>query len=328
MLSLKDPELLQTEMYVDGTWRPAASGDTFDVLDPASGETIAQVADGGEADARAAVEAARQAFPAWAALTAAKRAGILMKWYDLMIDHADDLAAILTAEQGKPIAEAKGEVLFGSQFVSWFAEEGKRAYGQVIPSPISGSRIVVLKQPVGVAAAVTPWNFPNAMITRKAAPALAAGCTFIVKPAEDTPLSASALAELAARAGFPPGVFNVVPTSKPASVGNVLTTHPDVSKFSFTGSTAVGKVLLGQAATTVKNVSMELGGNAPFLVFDDADIVAAVEGAIAAKYRNTGQTCICVNRFIAQRSVVDEFTEKLVAASSKLKVGPGADAET
>lgn len=307
---------------------PASGGGTFAVLNPATGDTIAEVADGGADDAEAAVKSAHDAFGEWSSMTANKRARILMTWHDLMIENSEDLAAIMTAEQGKPIAEARGEVVYGAQFVSWFAEEGKRAYGQVIPSPISGNRIVVLKQPVGVAAAITPWNFPNAMITRKAAPALAAGCTFIVKPAEDTPLSALALAELATRAGIPAGVFNVVPTSNAASVGSVLTTHPDVAKFSFTGSTKVGKILLAQAASTVKNVSMELGGNAPFLVFDDADIDAAVKGAIAAKYRNTGQTCICVNRFIAQRSIVDEFTEKLVAASAGLKVGPGSETDS
>jgi succinate-semialdehyde dehydrogenase/glutarate-semialdehyde dehydrogenase len=249
-----------------------------------------------------------------------------MRWHDLMLENDEDLASIMTAECGKPIAEALGEVRYGAQCVSWFAEEGKRAYGQVIPSPFPTARLVVLKQPVGVAAAVTPWNFPNAMITRKAAPALAAGCTFIVKPAEDTPLSALALAELAERAGIPAGVFNVVPTSRPASVGTVLTTHPDVGKFSFTGSTEVGKMLLAQTASTVKKVSMELGGNAPFIVFDDADIDAAVEGAIAAKYRNTGQTCICANRFYAQSGVAEEFTAKLAEAAKALVIGPGSDA--
>lgn len=324
-MNLNDPTLLKTQAYIDGQWTDSASGETFAVFNPATGETIAEVSDGIGDDAIAAVEAAKAAFPEWAALTASKRSRILMRWHDLMIENADDLAAIMTAEQGKIVAEAKGEVVYGAQFVSWFAEECKRAYGQVIPSPISGSRIVVLKQPVGVAAAITPWNFPNAMITRKAAPALAAGCTFVVKPAAETPLSALALAELATRAGIPNGVFSVVPTSRSANVGQVLTTHEDVSKFSFTGSTGVGKVLLAQASSTVKNVSMELGGNAPFLVFDDADVDAAVKGAIAAKYRNTGQTCICANRFIVQRGVVDEFTTKLSEASSTLKVGNGAD---
>jgi succinate-semialdehyde dehydrogenase/glutarate-semialdehyde dehydrogenase len=306
-------------------WTDAADGSTFDVSDPASGETVASVADSGAEEATAAVISAKEAFPAWAALTAHKRARILMRWHDLMLENAEDLASIMTAEGGKPIAEAIGEVRYGAQFVSWFAEEGKRAYGQVIPSPFPTARLVVLKQPIGVAAAVTPWNFPNAMITRKAAPALAAGCTFIIKPAEDTPLSALALAELAERAGIPPGVFNVVPTSHPAAVGTVLTTHPDVGKFSFTGSTAVGKMLLAQTASTVKRVSMELGGNAPFIVFDDADIDAAVDGAIAAKYRNTGQTCICANRFYAQSGIAEEFTSKLARATQALVVGPGTD---
>ena len=325
MIEIADRTLMRTDAHIGGRWVGAADGSTFDVTDPASGELVASVADCGEEEATAAVESAKAAFPAWAAETAHKRARILMRWHDLMLENAEDLASIMTAEGGKPIAEALGEVKYGAQFVSWFAEEGKRAYGQVIPSPFPTARLVVLKQPIGVAAAVTPWNFPNAMITRKAAPALAAGCTFIVKPAEDTPLSALALAELAERAGIPAGVFNVVPTSVPAGVGTVLTTHPDVGKFSFTGSTAVGKKLLAQTASTVKRVSMELGGNAPFIVFEDADIDAAVDGAIAAKYRNTGQTCICANRFYAQSGVVEEFTAKLASATQELVVGPGFD---
>lgn len=325
MRELADGTLIRTQAYIGGEWVDGPQGATFDVTDPASGELIASVADAREEEAKAAVAAARSAFPEWAARTAHDRAQIMMRWHDLMLENAEDLASIMTAEGGKPIAEALGEVRYGAQFVSWFAEEGKRAYGQVIPSPFPTARIVVLKQPVGVAAAVTPWNFPNAMITRKAAPALAAGCTFIVKPAEDTPLSALALADLAERVGIPPGVFNVVPTSVPSAVGTVLTTHPDVAKFSFTGSTAVGKMLLAQTASTVKKVSMELGGNAPFIVFDDADIDAAVEGAIVAKYRNSGQTCICANRFYAQSAIADEFTAKLAAAAGALVVGPGSD---
>jgi succinate-semialdehyde dehydrogenase/glutarate-semialdehyde dehydrogenase len=325
MNNISDRTLMRTQAYIGGRWADAADGATFDVRDPASGDVVASVADAGAEDATAAVVSAKEAFPGWAAQTAHKRARILMRWHDLMLENAKDLASIMTAEGGKPIAEAIGEVRYGAQFVSWFAEEGKRAYGQVIPSPFPTARLVVLKQPVGVAAAVTPWNFPNAMITRKAAPALAAGCTFIVKPAEDTPLSALALAELAERAGIPAGVFNVIPTSTPAAVGTVLTTHPDVAKFSFTGSTAVGKKLLAQTASTVKKVSMELGGNAPFIVFDDADVDAAVDGAMVAKYRNTGQTCICANRFYAQSGVVDEFTTKLARASRALVVGPGFD---
>ena len=307
MKEISDQRLVRTQAYIGGAWREAAGGSTFEVLDPASGAVVTSVADAGEEEARAAVAAASDAFPSWAAETAHARASILMRWRDLMLENEADLAAIMTAECGKPIAESLGEVRYGAEFVSWFAEEGKRAYGQVIPSPFPTTRLVVLKQPVGVAAAVTPWNFPIAMITRKAAPALAAGCTFIVKPAEDTPLSALAIAELAERAGFPRGVFNVVPTSNPAAVGTVLTTHPEVAKFSFTGSTAVGKILLAQTASTVKKVSMELGGNAPFIVFDDADVDAAVQGALAAKYRNTGQTCFCANRFYSQSGVVEEF---------------------
>jgi succinate-semialdehyde dehydrogenase/glutarate-semialdehyde dehydrogenase len=325
MNEMSDQSLIRTQAYIAGRWRDTADESTFEVRDPASSEVITSVADAGEDEALAAVAAAKAAFPAWARETAHDRASILMRWHDLMLENADDLASIMTAECGKPIAEALGEVRYGAQFVSWFAEEGKRAYGQVIPSPFPTARLVVLKQPAGVAAAVTPWNFPNAMITRKAAPALAAGCTFIVKPAEDTPLSALALAELADRAGIPPGVFNVVPTSVPASVGTVLTTHPDVAKFSFTGSTAVGKKLLAQTASTVKKVSMELGGNAPFIIFDDADLDSAVEGAIAAKYRNAGQTCICANRFYAQSGIAEEFTSKLAVATGALKVGPGTD---
>jgi succinate-semialdehyde dehydrogenase/glutarate-semialdehyde dehydrogenase len=326
MKEISDQRLVRTQAYIGGAWREASDGSTFEVLDPASGAVVTAVADSGEAEAMAAVAAATDAFPAWAAETAHGRAGVLMRWRDLMLENEEDLAAIMTAECGKPIAESLGEVRYGAEFVSWFAEEGKRAYGQVIPSPFPTTRLIVLKQPVGVAAAVTPWNFPIAMITRKAAPALAAGCTFIVKPAEDTPLSALAIAELAERAGFPRGVFNVVPTSNPAAVGTVLTTHPQVAKFSFTGSTAVGKRLLAQTASTVKKVSMELGGNAPFIVFDDADVDAAVEGAIAAKYRNTGQTCICANRFYAQSGVADEFTDKLATATAGLVAGPGIEA--
>lgn len=325
MNEISDQLLVRTQAYIGGAWRETADESTFEVRDPATGDVITTVADSGEDEARAAVAAAKTAFPAWAAETPHTRASVLMRWHDLMLENEEDLASIMTAEGGKPIGEALGEVRYGAQFVSWFAEEGKRTYGQVIPSPFPTARLVVLKQPVGVAAAVTPWNFPIAMITRKAAPALAAGCTFIIKPAEDTPLSALALAELADRAGIPPGVFNVVPTSAPAAVGTVLTTHPDVGKFSFTGSTAVGKRLLAQAASTVKKVSMELGGNAPFIVFDDADVDAAVKGAITAKYRNTGQTCICANRFYAQSGIAEEFTSKLAAATSALTVGPGVD---
>ncbi|MCB1246520.1 MAG: NAD-dependent succinate-semialdehyde dehydrogenase [Acidimicrobiia bacterium] len=324
MPKLTDPTLLASDAFIDGRWRESSTGTRFSVTDPASGEAVAAVADCSADDAKTAVAAAAAAAPGWGELTAHDRADHLMRWHDLMVEHADDLAAIMTAEQGKPLAEARGEIMYGAGFVSWFAEEGKRAYGQVIPSPWDGARIVVLKQPVGVAAAVTPWNFPNAMITRKAAPALAAGCPFIVKPAAETPLSALALGVLAERAGIPAGVFNVVPTSSAAAVGGVLTGDERIAKFSFTGSTEIGKILLGQTATTVKNVSMELGGNAPFLVFDDADVDAAVVGAVAAKYRNNGQTCVCANRFLVQRGIQPAFTAKLAEASAALSVGPGS----
>lgn len=328
MVALSNESILATRSFIGGEWREARSGNTFEVYDPATGEVVAEAADCDVSDALDAVAAAADAFSDWSTLTAQKRSALLVKWHDLILENSDDLARLMTAEQGKAISEARGEVVYGAQFISWFAEEGKRAYGQTIPSPVAQSRIVVVKQPIGVAAAITPWNFPNAMITRKAAAALAAGCTFVVKPAEDTPLSALALGVLAAEAGIPNGVFNVVPTSNPAAVGEVLTTDERIAKFSFTGSTQVGKLLLAQAASTVKNVSMELGGNAPFLVFEDADIDAAVDGAMAAKYRNTGQTCICANRFLVHEDVAVEFTEKLAAASASLVVGPGSDPAT
>lgn len=320
---LADPTLLKTAAYVGGAWRSASSGATYEVRDPATGEVITEVPAMGADDAREAVDAAARAFPAWASLTAAERGRYLKRWHDLMVEHAEDLGLLMTREQGKPVPEARGEVLYGASFVEWFAEEGRRAYGEVIPQHQADKRLLVLRQPVGAAAAITPWNFPNAMITRKAAPALAAGCTFIVKPAGETPLSALALAELAERAGIPPGVFNVVTTNRSADVGEVLTTDTRVRKFSFTGSTEVGKRLLAQCASTVKKVSMELGGNAPFIVFDDADVAAAVEGAIVAKYRNGGQTCVCANRIYAQDSVYDAFVERLGAATERLEVGPG-----
>ncbi len=322
-MDLKEPSLLRPDAYIDGAWRPAAAGKRFSVTNPASGETVAEVADCGSADATDAVTAAHKALPDWRGRTAKDRAAILRRWFDLMMDHQDDLAAIMTAEQGKPLREAKGEIAYGGSFIEWFAEEGKRAYGDVIPHHQNGKRIVVLKQPVGVVGAVTPWNFPNAMIARKAGPALAAGCTFVVKPAQQTPLSALAMAELAARAGVPKGVFNVVPTSEARPVGDVLTGHQDVRKFTFTGSTEIGKRLMAQCAESVKNVSLELGGNAPFIVFDDADIDAAVAGAMASKYRNTGQTCVCANRLFIQDGVYDTFAEKLTEAVRGLKVGNG-----
>ena len=324
---LRDPALFRQQCYVGGEWVDADSGATFDVIDPANGQTIGTVPSFGVAETRRAVEAANAAYPAWRALTGKERASVLRRWYELMLEHQEDLAIIMTAEQGKPMAESRGEIVFGSSFIEWFAEEAKRAYGDVIPTHLADRRIVVTKEPVGVVASITPWNFPNAMITRKAGPALAAGCTVVARPASSTPLSALALGELATRAGIPAGVFNVV-TGPSSSVGGELTSNPIVRKLSFTGSTAVGKILLEQCAGTVKKVSMELGGNSPFIVFDDADVDAAVEGAMASKYRNTGQTCVCANRFLVQEGVHDEFARKLAEAAGNLRVGPGLSGET
>ena len=323
---LSDASLFREQCYVGGDWMDAESGATFDVTDPATGSPIGSVPAFGAAETRQAIEAANDAYPAWRALTAKERANILRRWYDLMLEHREDLAIIMTAEQGKPLAESRGEILYGASFIEWFAEEGKRAYGDVIPTTLPDRRIVVTREPVGVVACITPWNFPNAMITRKAGPALAAGCTVVARPASATPLSALALGELATRAGIPGGVFNVI-TGPSRATGGELTANPIVRKLSFTGSTEVGKLLLAQCAATVKKVSMELGGNAPFIVFDDADVDAAVEGAIASKYRNTGQTCVCANRFLVQAGVYDEFAAKLAAASSALRVGPGFSGE-
>ena len=297
------------------------------MVNPADGQVIGTVPAFSAAETRAAIEAANRAFPAWRAKTAKERAQILRKWYDLMMANQEDLAIIMTAEQGKPMAESRGEIGYGGSFIEWFAEEGKPAYGDVIPPHLSDRRIVVTKEPVGVVAMITPWNFPNAMITRKAGPALAAGCTVVARPATATPFSALALCELGERAGIPPGVFNVI-TGPSGDVGGELTANPIVRKLSFTGSTEVGKILLEQCAHTVKKVSMELGGNAPFIVFDDADMDSAVIGAIASKYRNTGQTCVCANRFLVQSGVYDTFAERLAEASSKLVVGPGLEGET
>jgi succinate-semialdehyde dehydrogenase / glutarate-semialdehyde dehydrogenase len=312
MLKLSDSELLKSDAFIDGAWVPADSGKRFAVRNPATDEVIAEVADVAEAETRRAIEAAARALPAWRKKTAKERAVVLRKWFELM-----------TAEQGKPLAETRGEVSYGASFIEWFAEEGKRIYGDVIPTNQSGRRILVLKEPIGVVAAVTPWNFPNAMITRKCAPALAAGCTFVIKPAEDTPLSALALAELAKRAGIPAGVFNVLPSDQAAKVGGELTQNPLVRKFSFTGSTEIGKLLMRQCASTVKKVSLELGGNAPFIVFDDADLDAAVDGAMLSKYRNMGQTCVCANRILVQDKIYDAFAEKLAAKVRVMKVGDG-----
>jgi succinate-semialdehyde dehydrogenase/glutarate-semialdehyde dehydrogenase len=320
---LKDPALLKTCAYIGGAWTDAG-GRFFAVTNPATGRILAEVADCGEVEARAAIAAAAGAFPAWRKKTAKERAQILRRWFELIMANQEDLAQLMTAEQGKPLAESRGEVAYGASFIEWFAEEGKRIYGDVVPATQAGRRILVLKEPVGVVAAITPWNFPNAMITRKCAPALAAGCTFVIKPAEDTPLSALALAELAHRAGIPAGVFNVLPSNHAAKVGGELTGSPTVRKFSFTGSTEIGKLLMRQCASTVKKVSLELGGNAPFIVFDDADLDAAVEGAMLSKFRNMGQTCVCANRFLVQERVYDAFAEKFARRIATLKIGDGA----
>jgi len=324
-LTLKDPSLLKTAAYIAGEWQGADDGAAFDVVNPATGEVIATVPRMGAAETRRAIDSANAAWPAWRASTAKQRAVVLRKWHDLMLENADDLALILTTEQGKPLAEAKGEIQYAASFLEWFAEEGKRVNGDTIPTPASDKRIVVTKEPVGVCAAITPWNFPAAMITRKVGPALAAGCPIIVKPAEATPLSALALAVLAERAGVPRGVFNVV-TGEPKAIGAEMTGNPVVRKLSFTGSTPVGRLLMAQCAPTVKKVSLELGGNAPFIVFDDADLDAAVAGAIASKYRNSGQTCVCTNRFYVHDKVYDAFADKLRAAVEQLQVGRGTEA--
>ena len=321
---LKDPKLFRTQCYIDGQWVDADSRKTFPIRNPATGDTLAAVPDMGAAETRRAIEAADTAWPAWRAKTAKERAAILRKWFDLMMAHQEDLAQILTAEQGKPLAEARGEISYGASFVEWFAEEGKRAYGDVIPTHQGDKRILVIKQPIGVSAMITPWNFPNAMITRKAAPALAAGCTVVIKPAEQTPLSAFAMAELAERAGFPKGVLNILTGDAPA-IGQELCANPKVRKLSFTGSTEVGRILMRQSADTIKKLSLELGGNAPFIVFDDADLDAAIEGAIASKYRNAGQTCVCANRIYVQDGVYDAFAAKLAEKVKGFKVGAGTE---
>ena len=327
VLTLNDPALLKDKAFVDGAWSDGGAGRRFEIINPSTGAVLARVADLGASDAERAVDAAHQAFAAWRATTAKERGAVLRRWYDLIMAAQDDLAAIMTAEQGKPLTEAKGEIAYGASFVEWFAEEAKRIYGDVIPANLPGRQILVLKQPVGVVGAITPWNFPNAMITRKCAPALAAGCTIVVKPAAETPLSALALAELAQRAGVPAGVFNVVTSDQADAVGKVLTQNPLVRKFSFTGSTEVGKLLMRQCASTVKKLSLELGGNAPFIVFDDADLDMAVRGLIASKFRNTGQTCVCANRILVQDGIHDAFLARLEAAVAALKVGDGFEAD-
>ena len=321
-MKLKDSSLFRQQCYVDGAWIGAPGGAALDVTNPATGARIGTVPVLGAAETERAVAAAHRAFPAWAAKTAKERGALLRRWYELIVANADDIGTLMTAEQGKPLAEARGEVTYAASFVEWFAEEAKRLYGDVIPGHQTDKRILVLRQPVGVVAAITPWNFPAAMITRKVAPALAAGCTVVCKPASQTPFTALALAELADRAGIPKGVFNLV-TGSARAIGGVLTSDSRVRKLSFTGSTEIGKQLMAQCAGTMKKVSLELGGNAPFIVFDDADLDAAVQGAIASKYRNTGQTCVCANRLLVQAGVYDAFTEKLVAAVRKLAVGDG-----
>ena len=320
-LTLKDPALLETRAYVNGVW--IETGKTFSVHNPATGDLVAEVADLTPADTARAVDAAHAAQPGWGALTGKERAGVLRRWFDLMIENADDLATILTAEMGKPWPEARGEVLYGASFIEWFAEEAKRIYGETIPGHQQDKRIVVLRQPVGVVGSITPWNFPNAMIARKVAPALAVGCSFVARPAELTPLSALAMAVLAERAGVPAGIFNVIPSSDSAAIGQELCANPKVSKITFTGSTRVGRILMRQCADTIKKMSLELGGNAPFIVFDDADVDAAVEGALIAKYRNGGQTCVCANRIYVQSGIYDRFAEKLAEKVRAMKVGDG-----
>lgn len=320
-MQLKDTSLLKTQCYIDGAWMGKGG---IEVTNPATGEVIAEVPSLGATETRAAIDAAEKAFKDWAARPAKERGTILRRWFDLMMENQDDLAIIMTSEQGKPLAEAKGEVAYAASFIEFYAEEAKRVMGAIVPAPTNDRRIVVLKQPVGVVGAITPWNFPAAMITRKVGPALAAGCTCVVKPASQTPLSALALAELGERAGLPKGVLNVV-TGKASEIGGEITANAKVKKLTFTGSTEVGKKLMAQSSDTMKKVSLELGGNAPFLVFDDADLDAAVEGAVSSKYRNTGQTCICTNRFLVQDGVYDSFVEKLAAKVKELKVGNGLE---
>ena len=326
MQALSCNTLVKSGSYINGTWQQQDK--TFDVINPASQQVVAQLADASGADAEQAVIAASTAFAAWSALPASGRSALLQRWYQLLMQHQDELALLLTLEQGKPLSEAKGEIAYGASYIQWFAEEAKRLYGDTIPAPSADKRIIVQRQPVGVVTAITPWNFPNAMIARKAAAALAAGCTFVVKPAQQTPLSALALAELAHQAGIPAGVFNVVTGTDSRAIGAVLTQHPLVAKFSFTGSTAVGKQLLKQCADGVKRVSMELGGNAPFIVFDDANLDAAVQGLLVSKFRNAGQTCVCANRILVQRPVYQAFVDKLATVIAQLKVGDGQDVTT
>ncbi|KMT54665.1 NAD-dependent succinate-semialdehyde dehydrogenase [Pseudomonas fildesensis] len=320
-MKLDDLKLLREQGFINGQWVEADDHGRFNVTNPANGEVIAEVSSLGQAETARAVAAAHAALPAWRAKTAKERSAVLRKWFDLILAHQEDLARLLSWEQGKPLAESRGEIVYGASFIEWFAEEAKRVYGDVIPHDKPGRRLVVIKQAIGVVAAITPWNFPNAMITRKVGPALAAGCTVVVKPASETPLSALALAELGARAGIPAGVLNIVPGTRSREIGAELTGNPLVQKVSFTGSTGIGKLLMAQCAETIKKVSLELGGNAPFIVFEDADLDAAVEGAIGSKFRNTGQTCVCTNRFLVQNSVYEAFSARLVSAVNALKIG-------
>ena len=322
---LRDPSLLQTRAYVAGEWIEADDGATFDVVNPARGDVIARVADLSRAEVGRAIAASAQAMKGWAARTAKERAQVLRKWFDLMMENQDDLGRILTAEQGKPLAEAKGEIAYGASFIEWFGEEAKRVYGETIPGHMPDKRLTVLRQPIGVVGSITPWNFPNAMIARKVAPALAAGCGFVARPAAETPLSALAMAVLGERAGLPKGILSVVTSSRSSDIGKEFCENPLVRKLTFTGSTEVGRILLRQAADQVMKCSMELGGNAPFIVFDDADLDAAVEGAMASKFRNNGQTCVCANRIYVQAGVYDAFAQKLAAAVDKLRVGDGLE---
>jgi succinate-semialdehyde dehydrogenase / glutarate-semialdehyde dehydrogenase len=323
-MKISDQGLLRTQAYIDGKWVNADSGDTRPVLNPATGETIANIAKCGTAETRRAIEAAGRAFETWRQKSAKERAAALRRWFNLMMEAQEDLAQIMTAEQGKPLAESRGEIAYGASYLEWFAEEAKRIYGDTIPGPSPDKRVVIIKQPVGVVACITPWNFPNAMLARKIAPALAAGCTVVCKPANETPLSAFAMVELAERAGIPAGVINIV-AGITEEIGAELTGNPIVRKLTFTGSTAVGKLLMQQCAGTVKRTSMELGGNAPFIVFDDADLDEAVKGAIICKFRNAGQTCVCANRILVQEGVYDAFAERLIVAMSNLKLGNGAE---
>ncbi|EAM1164860.1 NADP-dependent succinate-semialdehyde dehydrogenase [Salmonella enterica subsp. enterica serovar 4,[5],12:i:-] len=325
-MQLNDSTLFRQQAFIDGDWRDALGGDVIPVSNPANGKPLGNVPKMGAEETRDAINAANRALPAWRALTAKERANILRRWFNLMMEHQDDLARLMTLEQGKPLAEAKGEISYAASFIEWFAEEGKRIYGDTIPGHQADKRLLVIKQPIGVTAAITPWNFPSAMITRKAGPALAAGCTMVLKPASQTPFSALALAELAQRAGIPAGVFNVV-TGSAGDIGGELTSNPLVRKLSFTGSTEIGRQLMEQCAKDIKKVSLELGGNAPFIVFDDADLDKAVEGALASKFRNAGQTCVCANRLYVQDGVYDRFAEKLNQAVNKLAVGDGLQAD-